>query len=113
MALTAALNSAQLDTGLKYGYGFSGMRHDEEQAAEEFREQCRRQMERPLDLRIWYGFYRLHKPVLDDAPWRLCAREHYPVRPSARRNICKSVGSWPSQSRENRLTIPRQCQLQW
>ena len=46
------------------------MRHDEEQTAEEFREQCRRQMERPLPLRIRYGFYRLHKPVLDDAPWR-------------------------------------------
>jgi hypothetical protein len=27
-------------------------------------------MERPLALRIRYGFYRLHKPVLDDAPWR-------------------------------------------
>ncbi len=46
------------------------MRHSEEQTAEEFREQCRRQMERPLALRIQYGFYRLHKPVLDDAPWR-------------------------------------------
>jgi hypothetical protein len=44
------------------------MRHSEEQTAEEFREQCRRQMERPLALRIRYGFYRLHKPVLDDAP---------------------------------------------
>ena len=37
---------------------------------EEFREQCRRQMERPLDVRIKYGFYRVHKAVLDDAPWR-------------------------------------------
>ena len=46
------------------------MRHNEEQTAEEFREQCRRQMKRPLALRIRYGFYRLHKPVLDDAPWR-------------------------------------------
>jgi hypothetical protein len=44
------------------------MRHNEKQTAEEFREQCRRQMERPLALRIRYGFYRLHKPVLDDAP---------------------------------------------
>ena len=46
------------------------MRHDEEQTAEEFRQQCRRQMERPLALRIRYGFYHLHRPVLDDAPWR-------------------------------------------
>jgi hypothetical protein len=46
------------------------MRHNEEQTAEEFREQCRRQMERPLALRIRYGFYPLHKPVLDDALWR-------------------------------------------
>jgi hypothetical protein len=46
------------------------MRHNEEQTAEEFREQCRRQMQRPLALRIHYGFYRLYKPVLDDAPWR-------------------------------------------
>ena len=46
------------------------MRQDEAQAQEEFREQCRRQMARPLALRIKYGFYRLHKPVADDAPWR-------------------------------------------
>lgn len=37
---------------------------------ERFREQCRRQMDRPLALRIKYGFCRVHKPVLDDAPWR-------------------------------------------
>lgn len=36
----------------------------------EFREQCRRQMDRPLALRIRYGFFRMYKPVLDDAPWR-------------------------------------------
>jgi hypothetical protein len=40
------------------------------QAEEEFREQCRRQMQRPLASRIKYGFYRLPKPVADDAPWR-------------------------------------------
>jgi len=27
-------------------------------------------MERPLEDRIKYGFYRVYKPVLDDAPWR-------------------------------------------
>ena len=36
----------------------------------EFREQCRRQLDRPLALRVKYGFNRVHKPVLDDAPWR-------------------------------------------
>lgn len=29
-----------------------------------------RQLDRPLALRIRYGFCRTHKPVLDDAPWR-------------------------------------------
>jgi hypothetical protein len=46
------------------------MPDNDAQAEEEFREQCRRQMKRPLDLRIKYGFYHVHKPVLDDAPWR-------------------------------------------
>lgn len=40
------------------------------QAMEQFREQCRRQMDRPLALRLRYGFSRVYKPVLDDAPWR-------------------------------------------
>ncbi len=35
-----------------------------------FREQCRRQMARPLVDRIRYGFYRTHKPVMDDATYR-------------------------------------------
>jgi hypothetical protein len=37
---------------------------------EAFREQCRRQMQRSLEVRIKYGFNRVHRPVLDDAPWR-------------------------------------------
>jgi hypothetical protein len=37
---------------------------------QEFREQCRRQMARPLAQRIKYGFCKMHKPVLDDAEWR-------------------------------------------
>ena len=40
------------------------------QADAEFAEQCRRQLDRPLAARIRYGFNRVHKPVLDDAPWR-------------------------------------------
>ena len=46
------------------------MKQTDEQAMEDFREQCRRQMDRPLALRIKYGFHRLHRPVMDDAPWR-------------------------------------------
>jgi hypothetical protein len=46
------------------------MTHNDAQAEEEFREQCRRQMQRSLDLRIKYGFYHVHKPVADDAAWR-------------------------------------------
>lgn len=42
----------------------------EQQVEAAFREQCRRQMDRPLMLRIKYGFNRVHKPVLDDQPWR-------------------------------------------
>jgi len=30
-----------------------------------FREQCRRQMARPLAARMKYGFCRVHRPVLD------------------------------------------------
>jgi hypothetical protein len=40
------------------------------QAEEAFREQCRRQRDRPLALRIKYGFNRVYKTVLDDTPWR-------------------------------------------
>jgi len=46
------------------------MKHTDQQTDEAFRELCRRQMDRPLALRIKYGFNRVHKPVLDDAPWR-------------------------------------------
>jgi hypothetical protein len=46
------------------------MKRNDQQAEEDFREQCRRQMDRPLALRMKYGFWRTYKPVLDDAPWR-------------------------------------------
>jgi len=46
------------------------MKQTDRQTDEAFRELCRRQMERPLEDRIKYGFYRVYKPVLDDAPWR-------------------------------------------
>ena len=46
------------------------MNNTEDKSLEEFREQCRRQLDRPLSARIRYGFNRVYKPVLDDAPWR-------------------------------------------
>jgi hypothetical protein len=46
------------------------MKQTDQQVLDAFREQCRRQMDRPLAWRIKYGFYRTYKPVLDDAPWR-------------------------------------------
>jgi hypothetical protein len=46
------------------------MRQTDQQALEEFRERCRRQMRRPLEDRIRYGFCRIYRPVLDDRPWR-------------------------------------------
>lgn len=36
----------------------------------EFRDQCRRQLQRRLEDRIKYGFCLVYKPVLDDAPYR-------------------------------------------
>ena len=36
-----------------------------------WREQCRRQMARPLALRERYGFVSVHRPVMDDAPYRI------------------------------------------
>lgn len=38
---------------------------------DDFKEQCRRQLERTLEHRIKYGFFRQYKPVLDDAPYRV------------------------------------------
>jgi hypothetical protein len=43
----------------------------EDQGWTDFRDQCRRQMQRPVDARIRYGFCRMYKPVLDDVPWRM------------------------------------------
>ena len=46
------------------------MKQTDQQTDELFREQCRRQMNRPLADRIKYGFCYTYKPVMDDAPWR-------------------------------------------
>jgi hypothetical protein len=47
------------------------LRTKEDKGWDDFREQCRRQMGRPIEDRIKYGFCRMYKPVLDDAPWRV------------------------------------------
>ncbi len=46
------------------------MKLSDQQTVEQFRDQCRRQIDRPLALRLKYGFCRTYKPVLDDAAWR-------------------------------------------
>jgi hypothetical protein len=46
------------------------MKLNEEDA---WREQCRRQLERDVMTRIKYGFCHVHKPVLDDTPFRAFA----------------------------------------
>ena len=37
---------------------------------QDFKDQCRRQLERSLAQRFKYGFFRQYKPVLDDEPFR-------------------------------------------
>ena len=37
---------------------------------ENFREQCRRNLERGVEEHMLYGFNYVYKPVLDDAEWR-------------------------------------------
>lgn len=59
-----------------------------EDELDDFREQCRRNLARPLEQRVRYGFCYVYKPVLDDCAWRSFAstaeyrawcREHLPV----------------------------------
>ena len=38
---------------------------------EDFKEQCRRQLNRSVEQRLKYGFFRQYKPVLDDVPSRV------------------------------------------
>ena len=38
---------------------------------DEFRDQCRRNIGRPIDQHIRYGFCYVYKPVLDDADYRV------------------------------------------
>ncbi len=38
---------------------------------DDFREQCRRQLERTVEERIKYGFFWQYKPIMDDEPVRI------------------------------------------
>ncbi len=59
------------ETALAYRVGAGEFSvEDEDEGWIQFRDQCRRQMERSIDNRIKYGFCKMYKPVLDDAPWR-------------------------------------------
>jgi hypothetical protein len=42
----------------------------ERDGLEDFRQQCRRNLERSVEERMRYGFNYVYKPVLDDADWR-------------------------------------------
>ena len=37
----------------------------------QWREQCRRQLQRDVKSRMLFGFARVYKPVMDDAPYRI------------------------------------------
>lgn len=37
---------------------------------DDFRLQCKRNLQRSVEERMHYGFCYVYKPVLDDAPWR-------------------------------------------
>ena len=41
------------------------------EALRQWREQCRRQLQRPIQERMLFGFCRTPKPVLDAAPYRI------------------------------------------
>jgi len=68
-------DSALKESVVSYGYQEESsaparVEQTEDKGWSDFRDQCRRQMSRSMELRIKYGFCRMYKPVLDDAPWR-------------------------------------------
>jgi hypothetical protein len=66
----AAINEAQLPYRTAVPEEFFPLRTPEDRGWEEFRDQCRRQMQRPLELRIKYGFCRRIKPASDQISMR-------------------------------------------
>jgi hypothetical protein len=71
---------------------FRGMQISEEEA---WREQCRRGLERDVVTRIKYGFCHVHKPVLDDAPFR-AFRTMAEYRDSCERSLPAYLGYRPA-----------------
>jgi hypothetical protein len=70
---------------------------------EDFKEQCRRQLERSLAQRLKYGFFRQHKPVLDDAPYRVFeTMQEY--REWADKNLPRYLGYKIANKKENEST---------
>ncbi|MBA2736438.1 MAG: hypothetical protein H0U50_06560 [Pyrinomonadaceae bacterium] len=70
---------------------------------ENFKEQCRRQLERSLAQRFKYGFFRQYKPVLDDVPYRTfeTMREY---REWADKNLPRYLGYKIAGNEENEST---------
>ncbi len=70
---------------------------------EDFKEQCRRQLERSLAHRFKYGFFRQYKPVLDDASSRAfeTMREY---REWADKNLPRYLGFKLTENKENEST---------
>lgn len=58
------------EAAIAYAPAPLGVDSDEDQGWIDFRDQCRRQIGRPMAQRLKYGFCRMYKPVLDDAQWR-------------------------------------------
>ena len=63
----------KLGSALLRCYALDMSEMGEDRGWQEFRDQCRRQMRRPLEQRIKYGFCHVHKPVLDDVGGRAFA----------------------------------------
>ena len=86
---------------------------------ENWRQQCRAQLERDVLTRIKYGFCHVHKPVLDDGPDRAfakmaeyrewCERE-LPAYLGYRIAARQETRDWPGEEHRRRAaagTIPR------
>ncbi len=70
---------------------------------DDFKEQCRRQLEKSVEQRIKYGFFRQYKPVLDDAPYRVfdTMREY---REWADKNLPRYLGFKIVEPKKNEST---------
>lgn len=70
---------------------------------QDFKEQCRRQLERSLAQKFKYGFFRQYKPILDDAPFRVFeTMKEY--REWADKNLPRYLGYKIAKEEENEST---------